>query len=295
MPMVGENPPADSKTMGSRSSRSMVESRLTLMILRSSLGWVPSTASMRGCLRNGSWMVCRSASRETTPLRRALLAKETSRRMSWSFCLRGAAKTCARLRKAATTVVSGNWRSTAPRVPPKTIRAAVGCRIWPRLPPSMSNPAIMPATARKTPPILALSMNCSSRNQAGRRRLHPSVSEGRIVPRWCRPGVGLARNVQAGDGNNTLQVAQRGQAPGHARQQARPVGQHPLRYLCAILADDQLFSVDQREHGVRGGLGGLDQIAVKYDRGAVEPGKFDHRPENSFAGVIGRRRRKLKD
>jgi hypothetical protein len=77
---------------------SMVESRLTRMILRNSLGSVPSTASMRVCLRKGSWMVCRSLSSETTPLRRALLAKATSWRMSWSLCLRGAAKTCARLR-----------------------------------------------------------------------------------------------------------------------------------------------------------------------------------------------------
>ena len=67
------------------------------MILRNSLGSVPSTASIRACLRNGSWMVCRSASSETTPLRRALLAKATSRLRAASFCLRGAEKTCARL------------------------------------------------------------------------------------------------------------------------------------------------------------------------------------------------------
>ena len=59
-----------------------VESRLTCMILRSSLGSVPSTASISACLRKGSWMVCRSLSSETTPLRRALLAKVTSRRSS---------------------------------------------------------------------------------------------------------------------------------------------------------------------------------------------------------------------
>ena len=51
-------------------------------------------------------------------------------------------------RNAATTVGSGNCSSTAPMVPPKTIRAAVGCRIWPRLPPSISRPATMPAMAR---------------------------------------------------------------------------------------------------------------------------------------------------
>ena len=41
-----------------------------------------------------------------------------------------------------------SWISTAPSVPPKTIRAAVGCSTCPRLPPSISNPATMPAMAR---------------------------------------------------------------------------------------------------------------------------------------------------
>ena len=61
------------------------------MILRNSTGSVPSTASISVCFRNGSWMACRSASSETTPLRRALLANATSSRISCVSCLRGAA------------------------------------------------------------------------------------------------------------------------------------------------------------------------------------------------------------
>ena len=74
--------------------------RLTLsisisMIWRSSEGSVPSTASMRAWLRKGSWIRSRSWSRETMPLRRALLAKPTiwrsepGRRLSWMAERRG--------------------------------------------------------------------------------------------------------------------------------------------------------------------------------------------------------------
>ena len=51
---AGENPPADSKTAGSRSSPSVMESRLTCMMLRRSPGSVPSTASIMVCFRKGS-------------------------------------------------------------------------------------------------------------------------------------------------------------------------------------------------------------------------------------------------
>ncbi len=70
--------------------------------------------------------------------------------------------------------------------------------------------------------------------------------------------------------------AKGGQPPGHRGQQARPVGEHPLHHLGAVLAHNQLFSIDEREHGVGRGLGGLDQVAVQHHRSAVEPGKFDH-------------------
>ena len=164
--MVGENPPADSKTAGRRSSFSAVESRLTRMILRNSLGSVPSTA---------------------------LLAKATSSLSNWSSCLRGAEKMCPRLLKAASTVGSGNCSSTAPMVPPKTIMAAVGCRIWPRFPPSISNPAMMPARARMTPPTLPLSME---------QLLYESCAENQVrrADFLCHRSASGSRRVGAGAG-----------------------------------------------------------------------------------------------
>src|SRR5471032_1422038 len=55
------------------------------------------------------------------------------------------------------TTLRGNWIKMAPRVPPKTIIAAVGCTIWPRLPPSSNSPATMPPIASRIPAIVPLS------------------------------------------------------------------------------------------------------------------------------------------
>src|SRR5258708_5602711 len=74
MPMVGENPPAASNTCGIFSSCSSMLSSASSMILRSSCGSVPSTASIMERRRNGSWMLPNSPSSETMPSRRARLA-----------------------------------------------------------------------------------------------------------------------------------------------------------------------------------------------------------------------------
>jgi len=92
-------------------------SRLTCMILRSSLGSVPSTASISDCLRKGSSIVCRSLSSEMMPWRRAYWRTRQVERSAghsafWDW--QTAAPRCA---TAATTVGSGNCSSTAPRVP----------------------------------------------------------------------------------------------------------------------------------------------------------------------------------
>ena len=60
--------------------------------------------------------------------------------------------------EGAQTVGRGNCSITAPSVPPKTIIAAVGWRIWPRLPPSINSPATMAAIAMRTPMTLLLSI-----------------------------------------------------------------------------------------------------------------------------------------
>src|SRR5579863_2730718 len=276
MPMVGENPPADSNTEGRRSSPSVVESRLTCMILRRSEGSVPSTASITVCFRKGSWMVCRSASSETTPLRRALLAKAIRSLMSSSLCLRGAAKTCAMRRNAAVTVVSGNWSNTAPIVPPNTMSAAVGCRIWPRLPPSISSPATMPAMARSTPPTLALSMDDPSQIRVTIHAADLSAIALRCFHFALREEIVLTVVIEAGERRGPFKTVRGFQPLRHRGQQAGTIVEYPFQYLGAAFAHDHLLAVDQGQHGIGRGLGCLDQIAVQYHGVSVEPGHLDH-------------------
>src|ERR1019366_7771727 len=72
----------------------------------------------------------------------------------------------------------------------------------------------------------------------------------------------------------------RRQQPVEYRRMWVAAGRHlpayALDHLCEILAHDQLFSIDESEHGVRRGLGGFDKVAVQDDGLAVEPCQFDH-------------------
>jgi hypothetical protein len=94
MPMVGEKPPADSKTAGSRSSLSVVESRLTCMILRSSLGSVPSTASISDWRRKGSSMDLQIAVQRHDAVAARLVGKGDEQADQLIVLFAGAANTC---------------------------------------------------------------------------------------------------------------------------------------------------------------------------------------------------------
>src|SRR5579863_5452893 len=195
--------------------------------------------------------------------------------MSWVFCFPLEAKTWPSLRNAWITVPMGNCSNTAPKVPPKTMRAAVGCRIWPRLPPSISNPAMMPATASSTPPMLDASMFLPRRtcgSPQGKRSDRLCAGPGRPF----RRNVAIAVQVEAGDGDDTLQIGDAGNPARHAGHQAGAVGKDSLDDFGAGFAHDELFAVDQGQHRIRRRLRGLDQVAVDHHRVAVEPGEFDH-------------------
>src|SRR6185503_8382489 len=56
---------------------------------------------------------------------------------------------------------TGNETSIAPRVPPKTMTAAVNWTIWPTWPPSMSCPPRMAPTPSRVPRTLAISSTLS--------------------------------------------------------------------------------------------------------------------------------------
>src|SRR6185437_7110404 len=236
MPMVGENPPAASNTCTTFSACSEWLPISTSMLLRSSLAWVPSTASIMALRRKGASMVSRSLSSETMPSLRALWAKPT-------ICSTKALKSGSVNRntilaslKARTTTSRGNCSMIAPRVPPKTIRAAVGWRIWARLPPSIISPVTMPPMATSNPIELRRSTLASA-----------AVWHDNHRP----PAQGLGR-------------------------QLAPVLADAPQDLVGLLLDRQFFPVAQRHHGVLGLLDELDQVGVEDQALMVQAGEGNH-------------------
>jgi hypothetical protein len=74
-----------------------------------------------------------------------------------------------------------------------------------------------------------------------------------FAPDW------IALKHRGWHGDNALQVVAKGQTPSHGCQQARAIGEHPLGDLLTGLAHNDLFAIDEREHGVRRSFSGFDQ------------------------------------
>src|SRR5271157_3479792 len=220
------------------------------IILRSSCGSVPSTASIRDFRKNGSWMAGRSASSETIPSLRALLAYTTScRTICWGSSLRST-KTLASRRNAELTTGSGNCSITAPRVPPKTIIAAVGCKICEILPPSSNSPAMTPPTPTIKPATLLLST-------VGLRCAYRRVGE----------ATGISELVAAGGRTAILGAANDGAAEL----------QDTFDHLPSGLAHHQLLAVEQGNDRVWRLLDIFDEVGVERQARVVQAGELDHR------------------
>src|SRR3954452_12546306 len=231
IPTVGENPPADSKTAGKRSSRSAWFAISSSIILRNSCGSVPSTASINDFFKNGSVICANSESSDTIPSRRALFAYDTNSPNHFAASDRCSKNTLANRLNAARNTGNGNWMSTAPTVPPKTIIAAVGCTICPRLPPSSNNPSTMPPMATSNPVNVALST-----------------------------GLFLLRH-QAG---KHFPIRQR------TRRNRQPKLHYPLQHFVHGFPHHHLFSSDKRDHRVGRLLHKLDKVAVHHQRLAIQ-------------------------
>src|SRR5208283_697038 len=266
MPMVGEKPPADSKTLGMLSSCSAWLSSSNCIILRSSCGSVPSTASIRDFRMNGSWMEGKSASRETMPSLRALLANTTSCRTTCCGSSWRSKNTLMSRRNAAPTTGSGNWSITAPRVPPKTIIAAVGCRICEILPPSSRSPATTPPTPMANPAKLLLST-------VGLRSAWRRIGE----------AMGVCELVAAG-GRSAILCASKDSAAEL---------QHAFDHLPGGLAHHQLLAVEQGDDGVRRLLDIFDEVGVERQARVVQAGELDHRRPRPGGRIQPAHRQKL--
>src|SRR5579884_3722473 len=156
----------------------------------------------------------------------------------------GSKNTCDNRLKLAKTTGIGKAINTAPKVPPRTIIAAVGWRICPIFPPSSVMPPIIPASATTIPAQLPLSTACTS----FRLLLQP-------VPQ--RQHCGRKRSKRGGQ-----------QAP-------TKIDNAVDDFLDGFCYHDFL-SRNQRDDSVRRVLHEFDQIRVHNDGLLIQPREFNH-------------------
>src|SRR5450759_2883937 len=160
-------------------------------------------------------------------------------------------------RKARITVAIGIVTSTAPKVPPSTIKAAVNCaRSW-MLPFSRSSPPIIPPIASAIPEMVA---------RSGRR---PPVFAGfagfLAALSGASIGVGFAAPVVAmGSIVGRFAIAGRRRVIDDPRrvvvEHAPPELHDALHYFIGGLAYAENLAGSQRDYGVRRHVDVLDQI-----------------------------------
>src|ERR1035438_1609559 len=225
---------------------------------------VPSTARLRALRRNGSAIAAASVSRLTIPCLRALAACRINPSIAAAVSLVRSKKTAPTPLIARSTIAIGVVTNTAPKVPPRTIMAAVPCvRSW-MLPFSRSSPPIIPASARAIPEMVA---------RSGR---SPPVLAALMAVLWgASVIVGFAAAVVAmGSKGERLAVAGRRSV---VVEHAPPELHDALHHCIGGLANAENLSGGQRDHGVRRDIDVLDQIRVEDHGREVQAGQPDHR------------------
>src|ERR1035437_8274216 len=160
-------------------------------------------------------------------------------------------------RKARITVAIGIVTSTAPKVPPSTIMAAVNCaRSW-MLPFSRSSPPIIPPIASAIPEMVAM----SGRNPPDFAGFVAALAGASI-------GVGLAAAVVAmgSIGDRFVLAGRRRVVAGRRRvvvEHSPPELHDALHYFIGGLAHAQNLAGCQRDYGVRRHVDVLNQIRVQ--------------------------------
>ena len=214
------------------------------MILRSSAGSVPSTASISVCFRNGSWMVCRSASSETTPVAARLVGKRDQLANQLRILLARRGKD---VRQAA------ECRDHRGKRKLQQHRAHCAAKDDQRRG-GLQNLAQVAAFDQQS----GNNAGNGQKRSADARLIHVQLldADSRIgcdsTARRQPIGFGFAGrspawpgNIQARQRRDALQIAKVVQAPRHHSQQPRAIGQHPLHHLADLFAHNQLFSIDQ--------------------------------------------------
>src|ERR1035438_3655531 len=162
-------------------------------------------------------------------------------------------------RKARTTVAMGVVTSTAPKVPPNTIMAAVPCATSCMLPFSRIRPPMMPAIASAMPEMVAMSgRRPEAFEVAGAERAGASAVLDGAVAIFAMGSVGS--RFASGDGL------------GLAIEHAPAEFYDPLHHLIGALAHAQNLPVGESDNGVRGHVDMLNQIRVEYHLRLIQAG-----------------------
>src|ERR1035438_324643 len=167
---------------------------------------------------------------------------------------------------------------TAPRVPPRTMMAAVNCATSLTLPSSSTSPPRIPASARARPPTVA---------RSGRRPgLLPLESGAGAVVSVCA----MFDSISAGKRGRVRRDAppfREGRAEERAAIDGPPELHHPPDYLFGSFQHHQLLPRGQTDHRIGGHLDPFDEIRVEHQRQMIEAREVNHAPSI----LIGRARR----
>ena len=129
MPTVGENPPAASKTLGDALFVLGLIIEFKLHHLAQFLGLGAVHRQHQRLVQKGFFDVLQFAVERHDAFLAGLVG-ETDDSFTISWGRLGIEKDMGQRRTAPNTTGRGNCNITAPNVPPKTIMAAVGCKIW---------------------------------------------------------------------------------------------------------------------------------------------------------------------
>src|SRR5580658_495381 len=188
-------------------------------------------------------------------------------------------KTAGNLAAARRSRSIGVVTITAPRVPPRTMMAAVSCATSVTLPFSSTSPPRMPVSARAKPPMVARS----------RRRPDSFFAESRagaVV-------FAMAYSTSIAVHGIVRRPAQSVHAGGRIERNT-PVDSpaefhYPPDYLFGRFQHHQLLSAGQTDHRVGSDLDQFDEVGIEHQRQMVEAREMNHDPSILIGHVRGTR------
>src|ERR1022692_4771519 len=169
--------------------------------------------------------------------------------------------------------------------PPRTMMAAVSCATSFTLPCSSTRPPRMPASARAKPPNVARSGRCpdgffASFAESGAGAVVSAMSYSISTAIYSLASLAGRRALPGRDGRTEQNAAVDGSTELH----------HPPDYLFGGFQHHQFLPSGQTDHRVGGHLDRLNEVRIEHQRPMVEAREVDHET-SILIGRAGRSRR----